>query len=153
MSTVTDRPPMNGTVAGPAYGPTGTEVSEKGSGWIVFAATIFAVAATLNVIWGIAALANSGFFVAGAHYILLTNLHTWGWIAIGFGAVEFLAALSIWRGGAFGRWFGIFVAALATVAALMMMPAYPFWSLVLVAINILVMYGLAAYGGTPAVTD
>jgi hypothetical protein len=30
------------------------------------------------------------------------------------------------------------------------MPAYPFWSLVVIAIDILVIYGLAAYGGDKA---
>jgi hypothetical protein len=63
-----------------------------------------------------------------------------------------LAALSIWRGGGFGRWFGIIVAGLATIAALMSIPAYPFWSLTLVAMYMLVIYGLAAYGGRPELT-
>lgn len=125
---------------------------DKGAGWVLFAGIMFALAAILNIIWGIAAVANSGFFVAGANYILLTNLATWGWIAIGFGALELLAALSIWRGHAFGRWFGIVVAGLAAVAALMSMPGAPFWSLTLVALYVLVIYGLAAYGGRPELT-
>jgi hypothetical protein len=86
--------------------------------------------------------------VANASFIL-SDLNTWGWIAIAFGTIEFLAAFSIWRGGAFGRWFGIFVAGLAVIAAMMMIPAYPFWSLTLVAIDLLVIYGLVAYGGKP----
>jgi len=125
---------------------------DKGAGWVLFAGIMFGLAAVLNIIWGIAALANSGFFVAGAHYILLTDLHAWGWIAIGFGALELLAALSIWRGGAFGRWFGIVVAGLAVVGALMSMPAAPLWSLTLVALYVFVIYGLAAYGGRPELT-
>jgi hypothetical protein len=125
--------------------------SYQGRGWILFAGIMFLVSAALNVIWGIAAVSNSHFFVGNASYIL-SDLNTWGWVAIGFGALEALAALSIWRGGAFGRWFGIFVAGLAIVAALMSIPAYPFWSLTLVAIDILVIYGLAAYGGRPELT-
>jgi hypothetical protein len=125
------------------------EVSPKGAGWVLFAGIMLMLGAMLNVIWGIAALAGSGFFVAGADYILITSLNTWGWIAIGFGALELLAALSVWRGGGFGRWFGIFVAGIALIGALMSMPAYPFWSLTLVAIDMLVIYGLAAYGGKP----
>jgi hypothetical protein len=118
----------------------------EGSGWILFAAIMFVVSAALNVIWGIAAVSNSHFFVGNASYIL-SDLNTWGWVAIGFGALEAIAALSIWRGGGFGRWFGITVAGLGAVAAMMSIPAYPFWSLTLVAIAILVIYGLAAYGG------
>jgi hypothetical protein len=124
----------------------------KGAGWILFAAIMFVVSACLNIIWGIAAVSKSHFFVAGASYIL-SDLNTWGWVAIGFGALELFAALSIWRGGAFGRWFGIIVAGLAAILAMMTIPAYPFWSLVLIAIYFLVIYGLAAYGGTPELTQ
>jgi len=127
------------------------ELSYKSSGWVLFAALMFAVAASLNIIWGIAAVSSSNFFVANAHYIL-SDLNTWGWVAIGFGAAEALAALSIWRGGSFGRWFGIIVAGLAVLLAMVSIPAYPFWSLTLVALYILVIYGLAAYGGRRALT-
>lgn len=150
MSTVTRgvhrEIPVNGA-GHPIEAPT-----YEGAGWILFAAIMFVIAASLNIIWGIAAVAESGFFVASASYILITDLTVWGWIAIGFGALELLAVLSIWRGGAFGRWFGILVAGLSIVLALMSMPAYPFWSLVLVAINMLVVYGLATYGGKPVLT-
>ena len=150
----------NGTRAGSAQGTAPTLGYEKpsyeepwyqGAGWVLFATVMFVIAACLSVVWGIAAVSGSHFFVANAHYIL-SDLNTWGWIMIGFGAVEALAALSIWRGGAFGRWFGIIVAGLAIIAALMSIPAYPFWSLTLVAMYVLVIYGLAAYGGRPELT-
>lgn len=123
--------------------------SEKGAGWVLFATIAFGVAATLSVIWGIAAVSTSNFFVANASYILIQNLHTWGWIVMGLGALEFLAAASIWLAGTYGRWFGIGVAALCAIAAMMTIPAYPFWSLVLVALDVLVIYGLSANVGKP----
>ncbi len=134
-----------------AVSPGRWEVSHEGSGWIAFAAIMFMVSAMLNAIWGIAAVSNAYFFVGNASYIL-SDLNTWGWVAIGFAALEALAAISIYRGGAFGRWFGIAVAGFAIVAAMMSIPAYPLWSLVLVAIDVLVIYGLVAYGGDPDLT-
>jgi hypothetical protein len=134
--------------APPAPSFSGGEPYSKGQGWILFAAIMLFVAAALDAIWGIAAVSKSRFFVGDATYIL-SDLNTWGWIAIGFGALQGLAALSVWRGGAFGRWFGIAVAALALIAAMMSIPAYPFWSLVLVAMDGLIIYALAAYGGKP----
>jgi len=128
------------------------ERSYKGAGWVLFAAIMLVMGAVLSIIWGIAAVSSSHFFVANAHYII-SDLNTWGWVAIGFGAVEALAALSIWRGGAFGRWFGIVVGGFAALVAMMSIPAYPFWSLALVALYVLVIYGLAVYGGTPAMAD
>ncbi len=136
---------------GPALTYETEEPSYKGAGWVLFATVMFGIAACLNIIWGIAAVSSSHFFVANAQYIL-SDLNTWGWIVMGIGAVEVLAALSIWRGGSFGRWFGIIVAGLGIVAAMLSIPAYPFWSLTLVALYVLVVYGLAAYGGKPYLT-
>ena len=142
----------NGTKTTPASAPYGTAGEPaKGAGWLLFAGIMFVIVATLNVIWGIAAVSNSTFFVNDAKYIL-SDLNTWGWIAIGWGALEFIAALSIWRGGGFGRWFGIGVAAVAVPVAMLSIAAYPFWSLTMVAICLLIVYGLAAYGGKPDLT-
>jgi hypothetical protein len=150
MSTVSNRP-TRATVTPPSSYAV-SEAAPRGAGWVLFAGLMLMIAATLNIVWGVAAVAGSGFFVAGADYILIADLTTWGWIAIGFGALEFLAALSVWRGGGFGRWFGIFVAGMALIGALMSIAAYPFWSLTLVAIDVLIIYGLAAYGGKPELT-
>lgn len=137
---------------GPVFTYEGGEPSYKGAGWILFATIMLGLAATMSFIWGIAAVSSSHFFVANTHYIL-SDLNTWGWITIALGAVEVLAALSIWRGRAFGRWFGIAAAFLCAVGALMSIPAYPLWSVVLVALAVLVIYGLAVYGGKPQLTQ
>jgi hypothetical protein len=134
------------------YDESTYDESSKGAGWVMFATVMFVIAACLSVIWGIAAVSGSHFFVANAHYIL-SGLNTWGWVMICFGAVEALTAVSIWRGGGFGRWFGVIVAGFATIAALLSMPAYPLWSLILVAMYVLVIYGLVAYGGKPELTQ
>ena len=70
-----------------------------------------------------------------------------GWIVLVVGVLQVFAAFSIWQGGAYGRWFGIFVAGLSSIGALLSIPAYPFWSLAVFAIDVLIIYGLAAYGG------
>ena len=122
----------------------------EGSGWVLFAGIMIALVGVLNVIYGIAAIGNSRFFAREATYIL-SGLNTWGWIMLVLGAGQIAAAYSIWRGGETGRWFGIAVAALNAIAALMSIGAYPFWSLAVFTLDILVIYGLAAYGGTPVV--
>jgi hypothetical protein len=122
--------------------------AKSGVGWVMFAGIMLLIAGVLNVIYGIAAVDNSKFFVHETQYIL-SGLNTWGWVTIILGALQVLAAFSIWSGGGFGRWFGIFVAGLSAIGALLSMPAYPFWSLSIFAIDILIIYGLAAYGGQP----
>jgi hypothetical protein len=131
--------------------PTYAPATSEGGGWIVFTAVMFFVAAALNMIWGIAAVSDSRFFVGDATFILST-LNTWGWVTIGFAVVEALAGALIWFGSSFGRWLGIALASLALILAMMSIPAYPLWALVLVAINGLVIYALAVYGGKPELT-
>ncbi|MGO9249566.1 MAG: hypothetical protein ACLQQB_06380 [Solirubrobacteraceae bacterium] len=121
---------------------------QTGAGWVMFAGIMLLIVGVLNVIYGIAAVGNSKFFVHETQYIL-SGLNTWGWVTIILGALEIIAAFSIWAGGGFGRWFGILVAGLSAIGALLSMPAYPFWSLAVFAIDILIIYGLAAYGGQP----
>lgn len=118
---------------------------QEGSGWILFAGIMILIAGILNIIYGIAAIDNSKFF-AGHTEFIISSLKTWGWIILILGILEVLAAFSIWAGGAFGAVFGIFAASLSAIGALLSLPAYPFWSLAIFAVDILVIYGLAAYG-------
>jgi hypothetical protein len=119
---------------------------EPGGGWILFAGIMLMLVGALNIIWGGAAIGNSSFFADDARYIL-SDLNTWGWVTLILGVVQILAAFSIWHGNSFGRWFGIVTAGLSSIAALMSIPAYPLWSLAIFAVSILVIYGLATYGG------
>lgn len=123
-----------------------TDDGVEGSGWLLFASIMIVIAGVLNIIWGIAAIGNSKFFTQNATYIL-SGLNTWGWIVLIIGVLELFAAYSILVGGQYGRWLGIAVVSINSIAALMSIPAYPFWSLCLFGINLLIIYGLAAYGG------
>ena len=104
------------------------------SGWWVFAGILLLVAGVLNIIYGIAAIGDSKFFTANATYII-SSLHTWGWITLILGVLELIAAFSLFSGGEFGRWFGIFIASLNAIGALLSIPAYPFWSLAIFALG------------------
>ena len=75
---------------------------DRGDGWVMFAGIMLALVAVLNVIYGIAAIDNANFFVAGQQYIL-SDLNTWGWVMLVVGGLQMIAAFSIWSGGGFGR--------------------------------------------------
>jgi hypothetical protein len=108
----------------------------------VFAAALLLLAGVLNIIWGIAAIGNAKFFIADQKYII-SSLHTWGWITLVLGALQMFAAFSLASGGTFGRWFGMFAAGLSAISALLSIPAYPFWSLCIFALAIIILYELA----------
>jgi hypothetical protein len=117
------------------------------SGWWIFAGVLLLISGALNVIYGIAAIGNSAFFTASTVYILST-LRAWGWLVLILGVCEWIAAFSLWSGGEFGRWFGIVIAAFTAVAVLLTITTYPFWSLAVFALSIIIIYKLAE-GPTP----
>ena len=112
------------------------------SGWWIFAGVLLLIAGALNIIYGTAAIGNSRFFTANAVYILM-DLRLWGWVALILGICEWIAAFSLWSGGEFGRWFGIVIASVNAVGALLSIPAYPFWSLAIFALAIVIIYKLS----------
>ena len=116
-----------------------------GYGWVAFAGTMLAMLGTLNVIDGIAAISNSSFYTENARFVF-SDLNTFGWIVLVLGSVQVLAAFGIWAKTPGVRWFGVIVASLNAIAQMLWMPAYPFWSLTLFTLDILVIYGLVAYG-------
>lgn len=118
----------------------------EGAGWILFAGIILLLIGTLNVIWGIAAIDSATFFVEGDRYII-SDLSTWGWIMLIVGGLQLVAAFSIWAGGVYGRWLGIITACVGAVGALLTIPGFPLWSIAIFGVSLLVIYGLAAYGG------
>jgi hypothetical protein len=118
---------------------------ERGYGWIVFAATMLGILAVMNIIEGIAAISRSHFFVGNAHYVF-GDLKAWGWVTLLLGVALGFAAVGILAKNQLARWVGVAVAGLNAIAQLMFIEAYPFWSLALFALDVLVIYGLVAYG-------
>ncbi len=116
--------------------------AERVTGWWIFAGVMLGIAGVLNVIYGIAAIDNSKFFTENAQFII-SNLNTWGWVTLIIGAVQLIAAASLFMGGGFGRWIGILAGAASAVAALLSIPASPFWSLCIFALAVIVVYELA----------
>ena len=120
-------------------------MDEQRSGWVTFAGVLLLIAGVLNVIWGIAAIGDSNFFVHDTRYIL-SNLNTWGWVTLILGVLQVFAAFSLWSGGLYGRIFGIGAASLSAMGALMSIPAYPFWSLAIFALDIIIIHQIATRG-------
>ncbi len=117
----------------------------RGVGRALFAAVFLMMGGVLNIIWGIAAIGNSSFFAHNQHYVF-ASLKGWGWITLIIGILELGASASLFAGGTFGRIFGIVAGSLAAIAALLEIPAYPFWSLAVFGLCLWIIHGLAIYG-------
>ena len=116
---------------------------DRVTGWWIFAAIMLSIAGVLNIIWGIAAISEAHFVTASGATFVFSSLKTWGWITLILGVIEILAAMSLFSGGGFGRWFGIFAASLVAIDALLDVRVLPFWSLCVFALSVIVVYQLA----------
>ena len=143
MST-TDPVRARGTVR-QYEGEEGYYDASTGSGWVLFAGTMLLMLATLNLIDGIAAVSNSKFFTDHATYIV-SSLNTYGWVLIITAIIQALVGLGVWMQVKGVRWFGVAIAAVNAIVQLTFIPAYPFWSLTLFTLDILVIYGLVVHG-------
>ena len=114
-------------------------------GWVTFAGVMLAILAIVNVIEGIAAVSNSTFFVANAKFVI-SGLNTWGWIMIIWGAAQGAVAAGAVCEVKGVRWIGVAIAAGNALIQLAFIRAYPFWSLCMFTLDILVIYGLIVYG-------
>ena len=123
----------------------------RGAGWLMFAGIMVFLVAVLNMIYGIAAIDGSKFFIEDERFIL-SDLNTWGWVVLIIGVLQLVAAFSIWAGGEYGRWIGVITAGVSAIGALLALPGYPFWSLAVFALDILIISGLTTYGGRQTTT-
>ena len=115
------------------------------SGWVTFAGVMLVILGVLNVIYGIAAIDKATVLCAG-HEVHRQDLKTWGWVILILGALEIFAAFSLWSGGIYGRIIGVGAAGLSAISALMSIPAYPFWSLRIFALCIIIIHQICTRG-------
>jgi uncharacterized membrane protein HdeD (DUF308 family) len=118
-----------------------------GEGWITFAGAMLMLAGLANVIWGIAAIDDSAYFNGDNRFVIFDSLNTWGWFLLIVGVLQLIAAFSVWNRGTYGQLFGIACASLNAMILLFTVNVYPFAAFMLFIVDILVIYGLAVYGG------
>jgi hypothetical protein len=126
-------------------GAGGHYTERQGYGLVVFASVLLLVIGCFNLIHGIAAIANSHVFTANAHYVF-GNLRAWGWITLILAVLQLAAAAGVLAGNQVARWFAIAVVGLNAIDQMFFIPAYPFWSLTIIAMDVVALWGLCAYG-------
>jgi hypothetical protein len=118
----------------------------RGTGRVVFAATLLLIAGVLNIIYGIGALDDANIFVNDKRYIF-TNLNTLGWVLIILGAIQLGGGFSLMAGNTFGRVLGIIGGSLGAIGALLSVGgSYPWWSLGIFALCVGVVHGIVING-------
>jgi hypothetical protein len=118
----------------------------RGTGRVVFAATLLLILGVLNIIYGIGALDDANIFVGDTRFIL-SNLNTMGWVLIVLGVIQLTGGFSLMSGSTYGRVIGIIGGSLGAIGALFSIGgAFPWWSLAMFALCIYVVHGIIVYG-------
>jgi hypothetical protein len=131
--------PRQGSRAAPA--PTGWV------GWIVFAGVMMVMVGTFHVIEGlIAVLKDEYYLVADSGLTVSVDYTAWGWTHMIAGAVVFAAGLGLFAGQMWARVVGVVLAVASALLNFAFIAAYPFWSSIVIAMDVFVIYALTVHG-------
>jgi uncharacterized membrane protein HdeD (DUF308 family) len=136
---------MTSATVKPAGSAGGHRTEGRGLGFVFFAGILLLIVGCFNLIDGIAAVARSHVFLGNAHYVF-GDLRAWGWVALILGALQLVAGVGVMTGNQLARWVAVAVVGLNAIGQLFFVPSYPFWSLTIIAVDVVALYGLCAYG-------
>lgn len=116
-------------------------------GWTTFAGVMMTILGVFHGIAGLTALFNDEYFVVGSSGLVLELDYTaWGWAHLALGALLVGAGMSLFSGHMFGRVLGVLVAAISAIVNVGFLAAYPVWSVVMIAIDVIVIYAIVVHG-------
>jgi hypothetical protein len=129
----------------------GSRAREEPPGWaagfIVFAAVMMLLSGVFQALQGLIAIFENEFYVQTRNYLFKFDATTWGWIHLILGIIVALAGWGLLSGRTWARVVGITLAVLSAIANFLWLPYYPFWSLLIIALDVFVIWALAVYGG------
>jgi hypothetical protein len=115
-------------------------------GWILFAAAILIVNGLFGIIAGLAGIFRDEDYFRINGKLLVFNYRAWGWIHLIIGIGLVLVGVFLYRGSFTARLAALFFVILSLLAHFSSIDAYPWWSLIAIALNILVIYALVVHG-------
>src|SRR4051812_4189036 len=132
---------------GPTEEDTQYETSSGWAGWVVFGGVMLIMLGSFQIIQGLVALFDDGFYLVRSNGLVVdVNYNTWGWIHLIIGVVGVLAGLGLLVGNMAARIVGIAAAFLSALVNLAFISAYPVWSTILIALDVIVIYAIVVHG-------
>src|SRR5215212_6942409 len=126
---------------------------QRGSPWaggpILLAGAILVIAGIWQVFIGTTAIVHDRIYVETPRYLYAFDLTVWGWVELLTGVLSVAAGYAALRGQTWARVVGIALCAFSMVVQFMFIPHYPIWSLLVIAMDVVVIYALAAYRASP----
>lgn len=116
-------------------------------GWIVFAGTMMLLLGTFHAIAGLVAIFEEEHFLVTRNGLIISaDFTVWGWTHLLLGILVAVAGGALFAGRMWARVVAIVVAMLSAILNLAFLPAYPVWSAIMIAFDVLVIYAVAMHG-------
>jgi hypothetical protein len=126
------------------------------SGWVIggvtFASTIMILVGIFQAFEGLAAIINDDFFVLTQNYAFDLDTSAWGWIHLLLGILVALAGFALWQRKVWAVTVAIFLAMLSAIANFFFIPYYPFWSILMIALAVWVIWAVTRPGAVGEAT-
>jgi hypothetical protein len=123
-------------------------------GWVYFAGAMLMMVGLFEAIDGLVALFKDDLYLVRPNGLVVNvNYTAWGWIHLLLGIVLGLVGLAVVLGQTWARSAAIALAGLSAIVNFTFIPAYPVWSLLIIALDVIVIYALAAHGREVRSTD
>jgi len=125
----------------------GRDTSGWAAGFTVFAAIMMLMVGVFQALQGLVAIFENEFYVQTRNYLFQFDATTWGWIHLVLGLLVAFAGWGLLSGRTWARSVAIALAVLSAIANFLFIPYYPFWSLLIITLNIFVIWAVATRGG------
>lgn len=117
------------------------------TGWIAFAGTMLIIIAGFNIVEGLVALVDDSYYLTDAEGLAVSVPYAvLGWIQVAIGFVGVAIGIGLLRGNLVARIAGVLIAVISTLVHLTAIAAHPFWSVVVITFNVMVLYSILAHG-------
>jgi hypothetical protein len=120
--------------------------SRMASGFITFAGIMMIMTGGFQALVGLVGIFHDDFYATTQNYIFEFDPTAWGWIHMLLGVVVVLAGFAVLAGQTWGRIVGILLALGSALTNFAFIPYYPFWSMLIIALDVFVIWALAAHG-------
>ncbi|HTJ32398.1 MAG TPA: hypothetical protein VL738_04150 [Dactylosporangium sp.] len=115
------------------------------SGWITFAAVLLTVLGVLNILEGLVALIRNQVTFIDGDSLVVVDLTGLGVVMVIFGALLTLCGIGLFTGNPVARIASIVIVALHALTQIGSLGAYPVWSLLMIALDVVVLYALTVH--------
>jgi hypothetical protein len=117
------------------------------AGWVVFGGVMLIMMGSFQVIEGLVALFDDGFYAVRSNGLVVNvDYNTWGWVHLIIGIVGVLAGLGLLVGNMLARVVGVAAAFLSAIVNLAFISAYPVWSAIVITLDVIVIYAVIVHG-------